>query len=608
MNRTAGMAVGLAALLLAMAAAHAGEADGILAKYVAWRGGARFEALRSVHERGHIRVGEVDGTYERWLGRDGRLRQDQHLGPLAASEAVTPDANWTTNASGQLESLGDGGRGDRRRLALAFRVVGGRDSGMTHELLAPEQYEGSTCAVVRVRFDGNDTFDLLLDPATGALLAERITEDRATRLVRYAGWRMVHGVRMPFEVQTTSANPAANETRRAEVVQVNTTLPASLFARPASKRLWKFTAGNTDTGWIPFEFYNQEQIFVPATVNGRKLSLILDTGADISILDQATASGIGVSLSGALPVGGTGGQATMQLASGVTVTIGNLALSDITAGVMDLSGMAGQLGHAMPMILGKEIFNELIVDLDFPNRRIAFHDPGHFAVPAGAVRVALGRHGENRTVPVSIEGREPIDFDFDLGNNSPVIIYPHYRDSARLLAQRRQSRSLSAGVGGIFSPACATLASITIGGLGLADVPADFPEPADSALNSDRSGGNIGLPVFSRFRLVTDYARDAIWLVRDGNAAARPFPRNRAGLIATAVGDRLRVLLVAPGSPAEQDGWKQGAEIVAVDGHPIDAGYRASPQSQWTTQAAGTRVALTLADGSTRTLVLADYF
>jgi len=290
------------------------------------------------------------------------------------------------------------------------------------------------------------------------------------------------------------------------------------------------------------------------------------------------------------------------------VRIGALELHGITAGVMDLSAIARQLGHPLPVILGKEVFNQLIVDIDFPNRRIAFHERAHFAPPPGAVRVALGRHGENRTVPVSVEGREPVDFDFDLGSNSPVIIYPYYRDSAQLLADRRHSRELSAGVGGMFRPACATLASIAIGGQLLKDVPADFPDAANTVLNSDRMGGNIGLPVFSRFRLLTDYADNAIWLQADAHELAQPFLKNRAGIIAQPADDRLKVLMVAPGSPAEQGGWKEGMEIVAIDGQKIDAAYRHSTLSRWATQAAGTRVTLTLADHSTRVLVLADYY
>ena len=609
MIRSAAMAITLLVLLLGGAvSAQADTVKDVVSKYIAWRGGAKFEALRSVHERGQIRVGEVDGTFERWIGRDGRLRQNRSLGPLADSEAVTAKLNWTTNATGQVEELGDRGQGDRRAIALVFADLGKRSPGTSYQMLGTEQYDGRPWAVVRVSFGDEDTYDLFLDAMTGEFLGERITQDRATRFVRYGDWRTVSGIRMAFEERVTSSNPGADETRRLASVEVNTVLAASLFAPPVPKRTWAFSAGRNSTGWIPFEFFNNDQIFIPATVNGHEVTFILDSGADITILDKATASMIGAKLSGAMPVGGTGGQSTMQLTPNVEVHVGELELHGITAGVIDLSAMAGQLGHPLPMILGKEVFNQLIVDLDFPNRRIAFHDREHFAVPPGAVRVALGRHGENRTVPVSVEGREAVDFDFDLGSNSPVIIYPHYRDSVQLLEGRRRSQGLSAGVGGMFRPTCATLESIAIGGQRIVNVPADFPEPANSALNSDRMGGNIGLPVFSRFRLLTDYVANAVWLEGAAKVLAQPFPKNRAGVIALHAGDRLKVLMVAPRSPAEQGGWKEGMEILAIDGHKVDAGYRNSSVSRWATQPAGTRVTLTLADNSTKDIVLADYF
>jgi hypothetical protein len=118
----------------------------------------------------------------------------------------------------------------------------------------------------------------------------------------------------------------------------------------------------------------------------------------------------------------------------------------------------------------------------------------------------------------------------------------------------------------------------------------------------------LGLPIFSRFRLITDYPHNALWLIPDTNALAQPFGKDRSGLIGLPSGDRVKVLLVAPGSPAEKAGWKEGTEIIAVDGHKIDANFKASAQAQWGEQPGGTVITLTLADGTTQQLILADYY
>jgi hypothetical protein len=46
--------------------------------------------------------------------------------------------------------------------------------------------------------------------------------------------------------------------------------------------------------------------------------------------------------------------------------------------VIDLSGVASQEAHPMPLVLGKEAFNQLIIDIDFQHRKIAFYDPSGY--------------------------------------------------------------------------------------------------------------------------------------------------------------------------------------------------------------------------------------
>lgn len=95
-------------------------------------------------------------------------------------------------------------------------------------------------------------------------------------------------------------------------------------------------------------------------------------------------------------------------------------------------------------------------------------------------------------------------FDFDLGNSSPLIVYAAYRDRAHLLDGKRQSLTLTSGVGGAKPDKMATVGSIALGGVQMTQVPAAFPDAGDDVVSSDRTAGNIGLAVFKRFRLLTD--------------------------------------------------------------------------------------------------------
>ena len=586
---------------------RADDLQGVMGRYIAWRGGTAFEAMRSFHELGATHLGGLHGTVEQWQGREGLLRRNSNLGEIPTSEAVTQNVAWTVNISGQIEDVADGGESDRRTVYMAFAgATIGHKAKVS--LLAREQRDDRNWDVVRAEFPGNNTYDQFISPDTGELLGMRVTEDRQTRFVQYADWRKVHGVRMAFSEVETGSNEADVEHRQFTAIDINVATPMRLFVRPASSKTWSFASGSHATEWINFEFYDDDQIFIPAEVKGRAVKLLLDSGAGISLLDSGFAKRIGVQATGKLPISGVGGQATMQIASQLQIQLAGLTLRRIRAGVMDLSQISEQAGHPMPVILGKEVFNELIIDIDFAHRRIAFRDPAAFSAPPGAARLALGRHQDRRSIPVSVEGREPVSFDFDLGNNGGLIVYSAYRDQAHLLDGRPQSLGLSAGVGGLIKSKVATLKSISVAGTEIAAVPTEFPDAADNAVNSDRTAGNVGLPVFSRFRLLTDYPHDALWLIPNAEHLRDPFVKDRSGLAAMPAKDRLKVLMVAPGGPAERVGLKEGAEILAINGKQIDAGYSGSTLSQWAHQAPGTIVELTLADGSIQQLTLQDYF
>jgi len=598
----------LAVTLLSLpCGSRADDLQSVMGRYIAWRGGEAFEEMHSFHERGATHLGGLHGTVEQWQARDGLLRRNSNLGEIPTSASVTPNMAWAVNISGQIEDIADGGARDRRAVYMEFAGTA-LSHGAKFSLLAREQRNDRAWDVVRAEFPGNNTYDLFISPDTGELLGMRVTEDRQTRFVQYADWRKVRGVRMAFSEVETGTNEADVEHRQFTAIDINVATPIRLFARPVPPKTWSFASGSHAAEWIDFEFFDDNQIFIPAQVNGSEVKLLLDSGAGISLIDSAFAKQIKVQAHGNLPISGVGGQATMQIASQMQIQLAGLTFRQIRAGVMDLSQISEQVGRPMPFILGKEVFNEFIIDIDFAHHRIAFRDPAAFSGPPGAVRVALGRHQDRRTIPLSVEGRAAVSFDFDLGNNGGLIVYSAYREQAHLLDGKLQSLGLSAGVGGLIKSKIATLKSISIAGIEIAAVPTEFPDAADNAVNSDRAAGNVGLPVFSRFRLLTDYPHDALWLIPNAEHLHDPFTKDRSGLAAMPAKDRLKVLMVAPGSPAEHAGLKEGAEILAVNGKLIDAGYSGSDLSQWAHQAPGTMVKLTLADGSIQQLTLQDYY
>jgi len=598
------------ALLLASGAggAQADALSSLVDRYVAWRGGGAFEALRSFRLHGDLDTAGLHGTEDLFAQRDGRVRVDVDLGVLKQTQVVAPGQSWDIAPGGQVETMGQGDRQSiGRDAALQFAdALRGRGGAMA-VLAAPESRDGRTWAVVRVSFGDADVYDVLIDPESGALGGFHIVEDRKARFEGFGDWRMVDGVRMPFLQTVKTEAPGGDQSVKVASLALNGEIDAVRLARPAPARHAVFSNGARSTGWIDFEYFGGNRIFFPARVNGHDVVVLLDSGATVSGIDRAYAARIGLQPQGGFTAPGTGGVDTMGFVGGLDIQVGELTLHGVNAAALDFAPVAQRIGHPIPFVLGDEVFNELAVDIDFAHRRIAFRNPEDLAKPDGAVEVPLNRVFGNRSVPVSIEGAAPVQCEFDLGNGSPLEIYPAYYQPHRLLEGRPTSKVMAGSIGGFHPWSVATLDRIAFVGIDFPRMPAEFTPDTLSGANSNVVVCNVGLPILSRFRLVVDYSHDRLYAAAYPGAAAAPFPRDRLGLSLAPKGGELVVEFVSPGGPGEAAGFKVGDRIAMIDHRPAPA-WSGSDLAQLRHADAGTTVAFTLGGGQVRRVTLAAFY
>jgi hypothetical protein len=294
----------------------------------------------------------------------------------------------------------------------------------------------------------------------------------------------------------------------------------------------------------------------------------------------------------------------------IRIAVGSLEIGPVTAATIDLFDVNRRMGRDLPVILGKEVFHNVIVDIDYPGSRIRFHDPARFAYegPGRRLTVHPAQDG-HKDVEVRIEDLPPVLVGLDTGQGGALSVFKAYTDAHGLLEERSpMSSSRGGGVGGATIFRLATLRTMTIAGYTLHDVPAAFHrEDVGGAFDTERLAGNLGAGILSRFRVLFDYPHECLWLEPGSGWDTEPFPRDKTGLSPRYDGDRLVVDYVAPGSPAEAEGWKEGEVITAVDGEPIGPSWW-DRYLTWVRSPDGTEVTLTLADGSTRTLTMRTYY
>ncbi|WP_374472043.1 aspartyl protease family protein [Phenylobacterium sp.] len=351
----------------------------------------------------------------------------------------------------------------------------------------------------------------------------------------------------------------------------------------------------------PFDFLQDRQILFPVTLNGRVVEAWLDSGASATVVDAALAAELGVLGGGAASVHGLASEV-----QGVRLAVADLQLGDLVmhgrrVAIMDLTPLTRVTPRPAQLILGRDVFEATVVDIDFQARRIAFLDPTAFA-PPDAPHLPLAASGELRSFPVAVAG-ETVAAILDLGNSGALLIRRDWAEARGLLSGRPVSTQLSVGVDGPLESAVTSLDGIEVGGVRFDGAPTVATPGLMSA-----APVNVGLGLLSRFRVTVDFTGGRLWLQPYPGAARAPFRKNRAGLWTVNEGDRLRVTHVAPGSPAAAAGWRVGSAITAIDGQPITPGFGLTPLFGWINGPAGREVALTLDDGSRRVLRLKDYY
>lgn len=363
-----------------------------------------------------------------------------------------------------------------------------------------------------------------------------------------------------------------------------------------------FAPGKTSSGWIAFDYYAGNRIFIPVTVNGREVMAMLDSGASSSVLDSAFVVEAGLLSVGEHAGEAVGGSTTYGVVDGVEIRIGDLTWANGSAVGIDLAAVSTQLGRPTPVILGGEMFTGAVVEIDFANRRIAFHDPATYAPPADAVSAALKPVFENRSIAVEIDGRRA-EMLFDLGNGGTVTLFPRFWERDAFLEGKRRSTTFAGGAGGMSEMEIVRLETVGLGGVVLLDAPARLSSGDTAADDRDLPlDGNLGMGVLSRFHLTVDFPHDRVLFAQPVDQG--PFRINRAGLTLRPDAAGPMVLHVARGSPTARAGLKGGDVIVAVEG--VESAELS--QGGWQSGPVGETVRLRLVDQREIALTLADYF
>ncbi len=571
-------------------------------RYDAWRGGAAFEALKSLHIS-MVTQGSDGQTWnmDERASADGKYRFDLALQSARLTAVTTPFTTWRACRNCQFPASDAMIRSGALVRSLDFAGALTPSATREVELKGIEHWNGGSWAVVHL--GGEQGVDVFIKPRTGRLGGVRRVEGGKPIVTRYADWRWVNGVRFAYTLKQEDG-AATSTAIHIKSIEFDCCEDALLYARPADIRAAVFTAGQNSTGWLELKIDPARGLLLPVELNGKPVLALLDSGASGSAISLDDLPGLGLKAGGYLYNRGASTEIVAQTVRGAEIRIGDLTLRDpaiVAQAAKSMSAIRSATSALPVLILGGDAFNGLIVDLDLPNKRVAFQDAMSTQPPQGAIELPLIQNGQLRTVPVAIEGSEPAQFSVDTGYNGALQISPAFARAHNLPGSRAASAAGVYEIGGYASEPITTLHRLEIGGVMLRDAPVELPP---GWRIGDGIGGMLGLAVLQRFRVILDFSHDKLWLVPSTQQVGAPFWREHLGIVAAQDDVGVRIMHIYPNSPAASAGLRPGDMIVRINGDPANSSNLSAAANSPT----GTHVRIALDDGVEHDIALADFY
>jgi predicted aspartyl protease len=329
-------------------------------------------------------------------------------------------------------------------------------------------------------------------------------------------------------------------------------------------------------------------------LNGHALKAIVDTGASRCVIDTKLAEYLHIKTVSEQDVSFIFAGGRLGVAEKATVEIGGLKIIS-----QPYIGDLRSRGLRYDMLIGLDVLDAIILLIDAPGLRAGVMPRIGAFNPPGARKLSLTRQKWHLMCDVALDGRSG-RAQIDTGSGTPLSVREDWAARTKFLEGKRLSHWIAGDMSGLYDVTRTSAADARLAHLDFRNVPVEIhPNRVEHEVV-------VGMPFFERIHATWDTGGNAVWF-REGQVAQdKPFTRDRSGLAYLPEGPVLRVVFVAPGSPAEKTGWKKDERIALIDGKPHTA--LGGDIIAWKMDPARKQAVLTLDSGEVRTLELADYY
>lgn len=329
-----------------------------------------------------------------------------------------------------------------------------------------------------------------------------------------------------------------------------------------------------ESRWVPIEIVSNKP-FAAVRINDAKPErFLLDTGSGAALIAPDLARTLGFQpvseSSGFFGVGNQKSSLTL-LKPTARQEMGGAA-AEVHLLAFDLSTISSVEGIPVRGTVGREFLGKHVVVIDYEHARLRVLDESFaysgdgVVLPVTIDRQVFVTARIHRSSGETVEGKFYLDTGTRTGLslNSPFVKSNHLLDGETAIPLA----TLGLGLGGESLASVYRVPEIEIGPLHFRDVVATASLDEKGVFADPNVAGIIGGELLRKFTVILDYPHQRVILERTAQSET-PFGYDSAGLFLIAEGkalDRITVLRVIPGSPAEQAGLQKGDVILSIDG------------------------------------------
>jgi len=320
---------------------------------------------------------------------------------------------------------------------------------------------------------------------------------------------------------------------------------------------------------VPFRV-TDDAIIVDATVNGRPVSLMFDTGFSGQVVLN-TAIDIGEATETMTLRDFVGEfEAPMVKLKSLKIGAKAIAIKDAMVVQQPLAHMTHAYNTHADGILGLAAMADSIVTIDFAHHEFVF-EPNSYdisnRVPDGKTTflgkmLPIGR--DAIVMSVSAPGDKPMTMTLDTGNGFYATTHRDVLERIGLWPEGKKAKfaHLSGIASGPVSSWSAHLKNMTIFGVPVASSVWDVIDLPASEAESD---GTVGFQFLKNFTITLDYGRRRVWMENTTGEVGSDIVGEPGFLAGYDPGKHVEsIYSVAPGGPADLAGIKVGDELISV--------------------------------------------